>query len=196
MQYIYIYLCLISVQQNGHRHARIHFWYIIFTVVFSWFLRYLSLKMANNTNKAFKGRQHPSAPRSVSERSIHGPTGWELWEFHIDSLVGRSICHPLRPKVNTIVHLTSYPTHIPFIPSESTLPFLRYSNFNILPWKSEVKVMGEVKIEMSQCESSTLLTHIPFNPCQWSLPFLRKQHFQHLTLKMSRSMSRSYLKAP
>ena len=41
---------------------------------------------------------------------------------------------------------TSYPTHIPFIPSESTLPFLSYSKFNILPWKSEVKVMGEVKV--------------------------------------------------
>ena len=27
------------------------------------------------------------------------------------------------------------------------LPFLRYSNFNILPWKSKVKVMGEVKVE-------------------------------------------------
>ena len=31
--------------------------------------------------------------------------------------------------------------------SESTLPFLRYSDFNILPWKSKVKVMGEVKAE-------------------------------------------------
>ena len=47
---------------------------------------------------------------------------------------------------NPIVHPTSYPTHIPFIPSESTLPFLNYSNFNILPWKSKVKVMGEVKV--------------------------------------------------
>ena len=44
------------------------------------------------------------------------------------------------------MHLTSYPTHIHFIPSESTLPFLSYSNFNILPWKSKVKVMGEVKV--------------------------------------------------
>ena len=49
--------------------------------------------------------------------------------------------------VNPIVHPTSYPTHIPFIPSESTLPFVRYSNFNNLPWKSKVKVMGEVKVE-------------------------------------------------
>ena len=44
------------------------------------------------------------------------------------------------------MHPTSYPTHIPFIPNESTLSFLRYSNFNILPWKSKVKVMGEGKV--------------------------------------------------
>ena len=50
------------------------------------------------------------------------------------------------PKVNPTVHPTSYTTHIPFIPSESTLPFLSYSNFNILPSKSKVKVMGEVKV--------------------------------------------------
>ena len=61
-------------------------------------------------------------------------------------LLGRFICHAPRPKVNTIVHPTSYPTHIPFVPSESTHPFLRYSNFNILPWKFKVKVMAEVKV--------------------------------------------------
>ena len=44
------------------------------------------------------------------------------------------------------VHPTSYPTHIPFIPSESTLPFQSYSNFNIIPWKSKVKVVGEVQV--------------------------------------------------
>ena len=50
---------------------------------------------------------------------------------HIDPLLGWSICHAPWPKVNPIVHPTSYPTHIPFIPCESTLPFLNYSNFNI-----------------------------------------------------------------
>ena len=58
-------------------------------------------------------------------------------------LLGRFICYAPWPKVNTIVHPTSYPTHIPFVPSESTLPFLRYSNFNILPWKSKVNVIPE-----------------------------------------------------
>ena len=35
----------------------------------------------------------------------------------VDPLLGRSICHAQWPKVNPIVHPTSYLTHIPFIPS-------------------------------------------------------------------------------
>ena len=38
-------------------------------------------------------------------------------------------------------------THIPFVPCQSALPFLRYSIFKIWPWKSRVKVMGEVTIQ-------------------------------------------------
>ena len=46
------------------------------------------------------------------------------------------------------MHPTSCPTHIPFIPCESTLlSLLRYCNFNILPWQYKAKVMGEVQVE-------------------------------------------------
>ena len=65
-------------------------------------------------DKAFREWQHPSAPRSVNEQPIHGPTVWKLYEFHIDPLLGWFICHALWPKVNHIVHPTSYQTHIPF----------------------------------------------------------------------------------
>ena len=68
-------------------------------------------------------------------------------KFHIDPLLGWSICHAPWPKVNPTVHRTWYPFNTPFIPSQTTLPFLRYSNFNILPWKSKVKVIGEVKVQ-------------------------------------------------
>ena len=37
--------------------------------------------------------------------------------------------------------------HIPFVPCQSALPFLRYSIFKIWPWKSRVKVMGEVTVQ-------------------------------------------------
>ena len=73
-----------------------------------------------------------------------------------------------------IVHPTSYPTHIPFIPCGSTLPFLSYSNFNVLPSKSKVKVMGEGKVE----SHNILLSHIPFIPCQLAIPFLRYNFFK------------------
>ena len=38
-------------------------------------------------------------------------------------------------------------THIPLIPCQSTIPFLRCNFFKIWPWKYKVKVMGEGNIE-------------------------------------------------
>ena len=95
-------------------------------------------------------------------------------------------------KFNTIVHPTSYPTHIPFIPSESTLPFLRYSNFNILPWKSKVKVMAEVKVwshnvGVTSYRLASLSFHVNRPSHSWYTAFSK------FDLENPRSMS--YLKA-
>ena len=38
-------------------------------------------------------------------------------------------------------------THILFLPCQSAIPFLRYDFFKFWPWKSKVKVMGEVDIK-------------------------------------------------
>ena len=38
-------------------------------------------------------------------------------------------------------------THIPFIPCQSGIPLLGYDFFKIWPWKSRVKVMGEVTVQ-------------------------------------------------
>ena len=38
-------------------------------------------------------------------------------------------------------------TNIPFVPCQSAIPFLRYDFFKFWPWKSKVKVMGEVDIK-------------------------------------------------
>ena len=62
------------------------------------------------------------------------------------------------------------------------LPFLSYSNFNILPWKSKVKVMGEVKV-WSHNVSTILLTH-PFRSMSISHPIPEIRLFQNLTLKI------------
>ena len=69
-------------------------------------------------------------------------------------------------------------THIPFIPCQSTIPFLRDSFFKIWPWKSKVKVMVEVKCWKSQSRCNILSTHIPFVPCQSAIPFLRYSIFK------------------
>ena len=38
-------------------------------------------------------------------------------------------------------------THIPFVPCQLGIPFVSYDFFKIWPWKSKVKVMGEVKVQ-------------------------------------------------
>ena len=92
-------------------------------------------------NKAFREQQHPSAPGS--DQWMNSPFIGQ----QVRNCKSFTLTHYLADIfVNPIVHPTSYPTHIPFIPSESNLPFLSYSNFNILPQKSKVKVMGEVKV--------------------------------------------------
>ena len=66
-------------------------------------------------------------------------------------------------------------THFPFVLCQSGIPFLSYDLFKIWPWKSRVKVMGEVTV---QCGSNILSTHIPFVPCQSALQFLRYNIFK------------------
>ena len=68
-------------------------------------------------------------------------------------------------------------THIPFVPCQSALPFLRYSIFKILPWKSRVKVIGEVTVQSHNVGLASYWL-IPFVPCQSALPFLRYSIFK------------------
>ena len=63
----------------------------------------------------------------------------------------------------------------------------QHSIFKIWPWKSRVKVMGEVTVEIHNV-GLTSYWLIPFVPCQSALPFLI-QHFQNLTLKNQGSRS-------
>ena len=55
---------------------------------------------------------------------------WSRWGHNSKSQYGSSILS----------------TRIPFVPCQSALLFLRYSIFKIWPWKSMVKVMGEVTV--------------------------------------------------
>ena len=61
-------------------------------------------------------------------------------------------------------------THIPFVPCQSAIPFLRYNFFKIWPRKSKVKVMGEGNVEshkvgVTSYRFTSLLFHVnrPFH---------------------------------
>ena len=148
-------------------------------------------------NKAFRERQHPSTPRSVNESPIHWAKGWKLlrvshwpitWLIYLPCTVA---------KVNPIVHPTWYLTHIPFIPSKSTLPFLSYSNFNILLSKSKVKVMGEVKVwshnvTLTFYQLTSLSFHVNRPSHSWDMTFSkfdlenpRSRSWKRWTLKVT-----------
>ena len=51
-------------------------------------------------------------------------------------------------------------THIPFIPCQSAIPFLRYDFFKIWPWKSKVKVMGQTLFKVVHVKQTTLANRL------------------------------------
>ena len=67
-------------------------------------------------------------------------------------------------------------THIPFVPCQLALPFLRYSIFKIWPWKSRVKVMGEVTIQshnvgLASYRLTSLSFHVNWPSHSWDTAF-------------------------
>ena len=73
--------------------------------------------------------------------------------------------------------------HILFIPCQSDIRFLSYDFFKIWPWKSRVKVMGEVTVQSHNVGLTsyrfTSLSSMSIGP-----PIPEIQHFQNLTLKI------------
>ena len=59
-------------------------------------------------------------------------------------------------------------THIPLVPSQMALPFLRYSIFKVWPWKSKVKVIAQGH----KVGITPYLHTIPFVPSQSPVTFL------------------------
>ena len=67
-------------------------------------------------------------------------------------------------------------THIPFIPCQSAIPFLRYDFFKIWPWKSKVKIMVEVKVEshkvsVASYQLTSLSFHVNRPSHSWDIAF-------------------------
>ena len=79
-------------------------------------------------------------------------------------------------------------THIPFIPCQSAIPFLRYDFFKIWPWKSKIKVMVEVKVENNDVGvASYRLTSLSFHVNQPSHSWYKA--FSKFNLENPRSRS-------
>ena len=73
--------------------------------------------------------------------------------------------------------------HIPFVPCKLGIPFLSYHFFKIWPWKSKVKVMGEVTVQshnvgLTSYWRTSLSFHVNFPPPPPPPPFLRYSIFQ------------------
>ena len=67
-------------------------------------------------------------------------------------------------------------THIPFVPCQLALLFLRYNIFKIWPWKSKVKVMGEVTVESHNMDPifyhlTSLSFHVNWPYHSWNTEF-------------------------
>ena len=67
-------------------------------------------------------------------------------------------------------------TYIPLIPCQSAIPFLRYDFFKTWPWKSKVKVMGEVDIKTHSMgptfyRFTSLLFHVNRPSHSWDITF-------------------------
>ena len=68
--------------------------------------------------------------------------------------------------------------HIPFVSCQSALPFLRYSIFKIWPWKSRVKVMGEVTVQshnvgLTSYRLTSLSIHVQRPSQSWVTTFFK-----------------------
>ena len=85
--------------------------------------------------------------------------------------------------------------HIPFIPCRSTLLFLRCSYLRNWPWKSKVKVMGDVKVQSHNVSLTSywltpLLFHVNLASHCWVTTFSKFD----LENQGSRSWVRSHFK--
>ena len=87
-------------------------------------------------------------------------------------------------------------THIPFVPFQWAIPFLRYDFFKIWPWKSKVKAMVEVKVQshkvgVTSYRLTSLSFHVNRPSHSWDTAFSKFD----LANPRSRSWVRGKLKA-
>ena len=119
---------------------------------------------------------------------------WETTFFKFDLENPRSWSW-LRSKLKLKSGCNILWTHIPFVPCQSAIPFLRYSIFKIWPWTSKAKVMGVVNVEghnmcPTLCRLTSLSFHVNLPSHSWDRTFSKFDHEN----PRSRSWLRSNLK--
>ena len=104
---------------------------------------------------------------------------------------GHSSGHTLKSQCESKILLT----HIPFVPCQSGIPFLSYDSFKIWPWKSSVKVMGEVTLPSHNVGlTSYRLTSLSFHVIRASHSSVMTSSKFDLENQGSRSWVRSHFK--
>ena len=71
----------------------------------------------------------------------------EIWLFQNLTLKIQGQGHGWGERWKSQSRCNILPTHIPFVPCQLAIPFLRYNFLKIWPWKSKLKDMVEVKVE-------------------------------------------------
>ena len=105
-----------------------------------------------------------------------GPPIPELWLFQNLTLKIKGQGHGWGHSSKSQSGSSILSTRIPFVPCQSALPFLRYSIFKIWPWKSRVKVMGEVTVQshnvgLASYQLTSLSFHVNRPSHSWDTAF-------------------------
>ena len=116
----------------------------------------------------------------VSYQLIHPSWNKIILKFDLENLnIQCQIMVEVKVQV-CMVGPTSYLTHIPFVPCQLALPFLRDGYLEIWPWKSKFKFMGAVRRSRSHSGSNDLFTRISF--CSMSIGHLTPGIWQYFKI--------------
>ena len=98
-----------------------------------------------------QGQSHCASNIISNSRPFHfkwmDPPIPKLQQFQYSTLKIQGESHGWGQSLKSQCESNILLTHIPFVPCQSVIPFLRYDFFKIWTWKSKVKVMEEVNIE-------------------------------------------------
>ena len=168
----------------------------------SWVMTFSKFDLENQGSRSWVRSQfkvtkwvyHPIDSHPFRSMSIGHPIP-ELWLFQNLTLKIKGQGHGWVHSSKSQCGSSILSTHIPFVLCQLALPFLRCSIFKIWPWKSRVKVMGEVTVQIhnvgvTSYRLTSLLFHVNRASHSWDTAFSKFD----LENQRSRSRVRSQFK--